>query len=75
MVPDVLRPLKVLIIVDDQELLNWISAVLAQRQIQPMGSVRALQGLDLAQSEEPNVILLGTKLPDLESLSVLRRLQ
>ena len=68
------KPL-VLIVEDEEAILNFISAVLSSNGYRIVKAVSGLEGLTLAASHAPDLVLLDLGLPDIDGMEVLARLR
>jgi two-component system, OmpR family, KDP operon response regulator KdpE len=66
---------KVLVIEDEQEIRRFLRASLANHGYQLIESETGQHGLDLVADEHPDLVLLDLGLPDIDGLSVIRRLR
>lgn len=64
-----------LIIEDEENIANFISSVLNSHDYKTIVSATAMEGLTLAASHCPNVILLDLGLPDMDGLEFLAKLR
>ena len=64
------KPL-VLVIEDEDIILNFISAILTSNQYQVVKAKTGKEGLMLAASHSPDIILLDLGLPDIDGMEVL----
>ena len=67
--------LKILVIDDDQEFLNFIRIALEQAGFRLIRSSKPEEGLTLAMQELPDLLLLDLMMPHLDGLELLRRLR
>jgi DNA-binding response OmpR family regulator len=67
--------LKILVIDDDQEFLNFIRITLEQAGFRLIRSSKPEEGLSLAMQELPDLLLLDLMMPHLDGLELLRRLR
>jgi len=65
----------ILVVEDEKTALHSLSSLLADEGYNVLQADRGEQGLRLAIREEPDLILLDIRLPDLDGLSVLERLR
>jgi two-component system, NtrC family, response regulator AtoC len=65
----------ILIVEDEKTALHSLSSLLADEGYNVLQADRGEQGLRLAMREEPDLILLDIRLPDLDGLSLLERLR
>src|SRR5262245_44986120 len=67
---------RVLYIEDNAANLRLVERVFERRRdIEMLAATRGLLGLELARTEQPNVVLLDLHLPDMDGDEVLRRLR
>jgi DNA-binding response OmpR family regulator len=66
---------RVLIVDDDKEVLEVISLLLQKRGYETITASSGKEGLRLADSGQPNLILLDIMLPDIDGFNVLRKLR
>ena len=67
--------LKILVIDDDQEFLNFIRISLEQAGFRLLRTSKPEEGLSLAMQELPDLLLLDLMMPNLDGLELLRRLR
>jgi two-component system response regulator VicR len=69
--------MKVLVIEDDAQIVESISLTLQIRwpQVQVVSTHLGEEGVELAESEKPNVIILDLGLPDISGFDVLKRIR
>ncbi len=72
---DARRGLKVLVIDDSRTVVAALSHMLRQAGYQPMGANDAELGIDMAATEQPDLIFLDIVLPGLNGFAALRRLR
>src|SRR5262252_9886238 len=65
----------ILVVEDEKTALHSLSSLLADEGYNVLQADRGEQGLRLAMREEPDLILLDIRLPDLDGLSLLERLR
>ncbi len=65
----------VLIIEDDSELLEVIALKLQNAGFATVGTTTGVEGTHLAESEEPDLIILDLALPDVDGIDILRHLR
>ena len=65
----------ILVVEDEKTALHSLSSLLADEGYNVIQADRGEQGLQLAMREEPDLILLDIRLPDLDGLSLLERLR
>jgi two-component system, NtrC family, response regulator AtoC len=66
---------RILVVEDEKTALHSLSSLLADEGYNVIQADRGEQGLQLAMREEPDLILLDIRLPDLDGLSLLERLR
>jgi two-component system, NtrC family, response regulator AtoC len=66
---------RILIVEDEKTALHALSSLLKDEDYDVIQADRGEKGLHLALSEEPDLILLDIRLPDLDGLTVLERLR
>lgn len=66
---------RVLIIEDEPKIAHWLITFLQQAQFEVFHASSGAAGLQLAQSELPDVVLLDLMLPDMDGLDVCRTLR
>jgi two-component system response regulator AtoC len=66
---------RILVVEDEKTALHALSSLLADEGYDVLQADRGEQGLRLATREEPDLILLDIRLPDLDGLSLLERLR
>lgn len=69
------RALKILVIEDDTELLESLESILTDRGFTVSVARDGAAGLELAQANPPDVILLDVQLPKMEGIDVIRQLR
>jgi DNA-binding response OmpR family regulator len=67
--------LKILVIDDDQEVLNLIRLSLEQAGFRVLRTTRPEEGLHLALTEEPDLLLLDVMMPGLDGFELLHRVR
>ncbi|MHB0856242.1 MAG: response regulator transcription factor [Anaerolineae bacterium] len=67
--------MKVLVIDDDPAYVSVLCAHLTQEGFEAISANAALEGLDLAASERPDLVLLDVRMPDMDGLEVCRALR
>lgn len=63
------------VIEDDLDIRNLVSAVLAQGGFQVTGAATGREGVDVVRREHPTVVTLDIGLPDIDGYEVLRRIR
>src|SRR5262245_64371677 len=66
---------RILVVEDEKTALHSLSSLLADEGYNVLQADRGEQGLRLALSEEPDLMLLDIRLPDLDGLTLLERLR
>ncbi|MFQ5991050.1 MAG: response regulator transcription factor [Nitrospiraceae bacterium] len=66
---------KILVIEDDDDILQLVKRYLEQEGLRTRTAKTGLEGLKLAQSEQPDLIILDLMLPELDGLEVCKRLR
>lgn len=67
---------KVLMIDDEKEIIDFFSEALSSfKNVQFLSAVRSVQGLELARTEKPSVILLDLKMPGMDGEEALKALK
>jgi len=69
------RPVRVLIIDDQVKIVHWLEAFLKQANFEVLSAFDGKTGLQIARSEQPDVIILDLMLPDMDGLDVCRALR
>ncbi len=69
------RPTRVLIIEDQVKIVHWLEAFLKQANFEVLSAFDGKTGLQIARSEQPDVIILDLMLPDMDGLDVCRTLR
>jgi len=67
--------LKVLVLDDDEALLRLLRLTLASEGFEVVTATNGLDGLDKAQNEDPDVILLDLEMPVMDGRTFFRRLR
>lgn len=70
-----MTPKKILIIEDSAELADSLEDMLIIKGYNALKATTGKQGLTMAATEKPDLILLDLKLPDIEGFEILRRLR
>jgi DNA-binding response OmpR family regulator len=70
-----MTPKKILIIEDSAELADSLEDMLILKGYNALKATTGKQGLTMAATELPDLILLDLKLPDIEGFEILRRLR
>ncbi len=66
---------RILIVEDERTALHALGSLLSDEGYEPLKAETGEEGLQLALREEPDLILLDIRLPDLDGLTVLERLR
>ncbi len=69
------RPIRVLIIEDQVKIVHWLTTFLEQANFEVLSAFDGATGLQIARSEQPDVIILDLMLPDMDGLDVCRILR
>jgi two-component system, OmpR family, alkaline phosphatase synthesis response regulator PhoP len=69
------RLTRVLIIEDQIKIVHWLSTFLKQANFEVLSAFDGKTGLQIARSEQPDVIILDLMLPDMDGLDVCRALR
>src|SRR5438067_1924995 len=69
------RPTRVLIIEDQVKIVHWLTTFLEQANFEVLSAFDGTTGLQIARSEQPDVIILDLMLPDVDGLDVCRTLR
>jgi DNA-binding NtrC family response regulator len=66
---------RVLVIDDEPEMLEWVSAALAGERLEVRTTTRAIAALEIFGRWAPDVVLTDLSLPDLDGVEVLKRVK
>lgn len=66
---------RILIVDDDPQILNFISAILQAQGYEVIGASNGLSALDKVVQDKPSLVLLDLTLPEMNGLEVLRNLR
>ena len=66
---------KILLIDDDSQLIELVAMRLEANEYQVLAAFSGQDGLSMAESEEPDLILLDITMPGMDGLEVLRKLK
>lgn len=66
---------KILIVDDEQEIRQFLNLVLRDRGHEVLTAAGAREGLTLARSEKPDLVLLDIMMPEVDGWTVLRQLK
>jgi len=69
------RTKKILLIDDERELKNLISSILGEWDIQVYASSSAREALENIDTESPDLIIMDTRLPDINGYDLCKRLR
>ena len=67
--------IKILVIEDEKNILNFISSVLTSQKYQVISAVTGRDGLSQAASQCPDLLLLDLGLPDMDGMVIIRRIR
>ena len=70
-----MKPIHILVIDDEPQILRALRAILAERQFRVSTAARGEEGLALAAAEKPDLVILDMGLPDMDGLEVCARLR
>ena len=71
---DTKKPYQVLIVDDDEDMVDVLALRLNRQGFKTLSSNSGQQGLAIARSERPALILLDLRLPDVDGLTICREL-
>ena len=66
------QTVKILVIEDEKNILSFITSVLSSQHYQVIPAATGTEGLSLASSQCPDLILLDLGLPDMDGISIIR---
>ncbi len=66
---------KVLIVDDDESAREFVRAVMAAEEWETVEGATGVEAVDLAQSEEPDLIILDVAMPEMDGFEAFRRLR
>jgi len=69
------RPIRVLIVEDQAKIAYWLAGFLRQAGFEPIIASDGANGIRLAHTESPDVIILDLMLPDMDGLDVCRTIR
>ncbi|HNV96728.1 MAG TPA: response regulator [bacterium] len=69
------KKIKVLIVEDEEMLVNMYISKFEKEGFEPMKASNGKTGLELAQKENPNIILLDVIMPEMDGFMVLKELK
>ncbi|TGE31549.1 sigma-54 dependent transcriptional regulator [Desulfosporosinus sp. Sb-LF] len=65
-----------ILVIDDEERMCWaLERALSHEGYQVATATRGLQGIDLAQKNEPSMVILDLKMPDIDGIEVLKEIK
>lgn len=67
--------IKILVIEDEKNILNFITSVLTSQKYQVIPAEKGSEGLSQAASQCPDLILLDLGLPDMDGMEIIRRIR
>src|SRR5207237_5511025 len=70
-----LRPVRVLVVDDDPAIVEMLSVGLGYEGIEVYSASTGRAALEQFDAQKPDVVLLGTGLPDMDGMEILRRLR
>jgi len=70
-----MRKFRILVVDDDQRILNFLSAKLKASGYQVLTASNGLEGLEQAQAQEPDMIVLDLLMPKMDGLEMLKELR
>jgi DNA-binding response OmpR family regulator len=69
------RPTRVLVIEDQVKIVHWLTTFLQQANFEVLSALDGKTGLQIARSEQPDVVILDLMLPDMDGLDICRVLR
>ena len=69
------RPIRVLVIEDQVKIVHWLEKFLRESNFEVLSAFDGRTGLQVARSEQPDVIILDLMLPDMDGLDVCKALR
>ena len=69
------QTVKILVIEDEKNILSFITSVLSSQQYQVIPAATGTEGLSLASSQCPDLILLDLGLPDIDGMEVISKIR
>jgi DNA-binding response OmpR family regulator len=73
--PEANRPYKVLIIEDEPDIMELVQVTLTNEHYELLPAIDGEQGLELAMSQKPDLVLLDIMLPKMDGYEICRRLK
>ena len=70
-----MAPIRVVCIEDESEMIDLVSMILSREGYQVIGAPGGLQGLQIVEDIQPELILLDLMMPDLDGWEVYQRLK
>ncbi|MDR3601082.1 MAG: sigma-54 dependent transcriptional regulator [Desulfosporosinus sp.] len=65
-----------ILIIDDEERMCWaLERALSHENYQVVTATRGLQGIELAKTTEPSMVILDLKMPDIDGIEVLKEIK
>src|SRR5205823_10698065 len=72
---EALHPVRVLVVDDDPAIIEMLAVGLGYEGIEVYSASTGLAALEQFDAHKPDVVLLGTGLPDIDGMEILRRLR
>jgi len=70
-----MTPIRVVCIEDESEMIDLVSMILSREGYQVIGAPGGLQGLQIVEDTQPELVLLDLMMPDLDGWEVYQRLK
>jgi two-component system, OmpR family, response regulator VicR len=70
-----MTPIRVVCIEDESEMIDLVSMILTREGYQVIGAPGGLQGLQIVEDTQPDLVLLDLMMPDLDGWEVYQRLK
>ena len=70
-----MTPIRVVCIEDESEMIDLVSMILTREGYQVIGAPGGLQGLQIVEDTQPELVLLDLMMPDLDGWEVYQRLK
>ena len=70
-----MAPIRVVCIEDESEMIDLVSMILSREGYQVIGAPSGLQGLQIVEDTQPELVLLDLMMPDLDGWEVYQRLK